>query len=205
MDDLEDHSIEQFNAWAQDYDQRRFWPFYWANRAVLRAIDPQAGSFILDVGCGTGILLHQLVRLHRDLNLYGMDIAPEMVKATRTKLGKAAEIQQGSAKSLPYEENSFDYVTCATSFHHYPKPDISLGEMFRVLKPGGKLVVLDPFTNGTLRKAICAILDVLSNEKGTNLFTKEQMRQMFRIAGFSHVVQKTYWYYKLMTIGVKAQ
>jgi len=62
--------------------------------------------------------------------------------------------------------------------------------MFRVLKPDGKLVILDPFTNGPLRKALCAILDILYDENGTNLFTQEQMYQMFDMAGFSHIVQK---------------
>ncbi len=75
--------------------------------------------------------------------------------------------------------------------------------MFRVLKPDGKLVILDPFTNGPLRKALCAILDILYDENGTNLFTQEQMYQMFDMAGFSHIVQKTYWGYKLLTVGVK--
>lgn len=202
--DLEKHSIEQFNTWSLDYDQKRFWPFYFSNRAVLQTINPESGSSILDVGCGTGILLQQLLQLDRCLDLYGVDIAPGMVRTAQMKLGKSVKIQQGSANSLPYDENSFDYVTCATSFHHYARPGNSLREMFRVLKPDGKLVILDPFTNGPLRKALCAILDALSDEKGTNLFTQEQMHQMFHIAGFSHIVQKTYWYYKLLTIGVKA-
>ena len=134
-----------------------------------------------------------------------MDIAPEMVRVARSKLGTSVEIQRGSANSLPYDDNVFDYVTCATSFHHYPKPDNSLREMFRVLKSGGKLVVLDPFTNGCPRKAICAILDTVFNEKGTRLFTKGQMYEMFNQVGFKYIVQKTYWYYKLMTIGTKTR
>lgn len=203
--DLEKHSIAQFDTWSQDYDQKRFWPFYFSNKAVLQSINPKSGSTILDVGCGTGILLRQLLQLDRSLNLYGIDIAPGMIKMAQMKLGKSVKIQRGSANNLPYNGNSFDYVTCATSFHHYARPDNSLREMFRVLKSDGKLVVLDPFTNGPLRKALCAILDTLYDERGTNLFTREQMYQMFHMAGFSYIVQKTYWGYKLLTIGVKAR
>ena len=203
MDDLEKQSVEQFNTWSKDFDQKRFWPFYFSNKAVLNTLNPQPDSSILDVGCGTGILLQQLCQLDKGLNLYGMDIAPEMVKVANTKVGKSVEIRQGSANSLPYGDNSFDCVTCVTSFHHYPNPDNSLQEMFRVLKLGGKLVLLDPFTNGFLRKAICAILGILFNEKGINLFTKEQMYHMFQKAGFNEIEQKTYLYYKLITVGVK--
>jgi ubiquinone/menaquinone biosynthesis C-methylase UbiE len=204
MDDLEKDSIEQFNTWSKDYDQKRFLPFYLSNRAVLNTLKPQPDSSILDVGCGTGILLQQLLQLGQGLNLQGVDIAPEMVKVAQTKLGQSVEIRQGSANRLPFDANSFDAVTCATSFHHYPNPDNALREMLRVLKPGGKLVLLDPFTNGFLRKASCALLDTLSNEKGTHLFTKEQMARMFQTTGFKQIEQKTYLYYKLITSGVKA-
>jgi ubiquinone/menaquinone biosynthesis C-methylase UbiE len=203
MNDLEKQSIAQFNAWSKDYDQKRFLPFYFSNKAVLNSLNPRLGSSILDVGCGTGILLHKLLQLGKDLNLYGMDIAPEMVRVARAKFGELVEIREGSANSLPYDDNSLDYVTCATSFHHYPDPDNSLREMFRVLKSGGKLIILDPFTNGLLRKTICAILDIIFNEKGTNLFTKEKMCQMFQRTGFNQIEQKTYLYYKLITVGVK--
>ena len=203
MDDLEKQSVEQFNTWSKDFDQKRFLPFYFSNKAVLKTLNPQHGSSILDVGCGTGILLQQLRQLGKGLNLHGMDIAPEMVKVARAKFGKSVELRQGFANSLPYDDNSFDYVTCATSFHHYPNPDNSLREMFRVLKLGGKLVLLDPFTNGFLRKAICKVLNTLFNEKGINLFTKGQMYQMFQKAGFKQIEQKTYLYYKLITVGVK--
>jgi ubiquinone/menaquinone biosynthesis C-methylase UbiE len=203
MDDLEKQSVEQFNTWSKDFDQKRFLPFYFSNRTVLKTLNPQYGSSILDVGCGTGILLQQLRQLGEGLNLHGMDIAPEMVKVARAKFGKSVELRQGSANSLPYDDNTFDYVTCATSFHHYPNPDNSLREMFRVLKLGGKLVLLDPFTNGFLRKVICEILGTLFNEKGINLFTKGQMYQMFQKAEFKQIEQKTYLYYKLITVGVK--
>lgn len=204
MVDLEKQSIKQFNAWAKDYDHKYFWPFYFANRAVLDLLDPKPRTAILDVGCGTGILLKQLLELERNLSLFGVDIAPEMVRVAQAKLGMAVEIREGSADALVYEDELFDSVTCATSFHHYPQPATALREMYRVLKPGGKLVMLDPFTDGWVRHTICRLLDKLFAEVGTKLFTREQMRRMFSEVGFEHVTQRTYGYYKLMTVGVKS-
>lgn len=204
MDDLEQRSIEQFNIWASNYDQKRFWSFYFSNKAVLHALNPHNNSSILDVGCGTGILLQQLLQLDKGLRLHGIDIAPEMVKTAQAKFDEGAVIiKQGTAHSLPYKNDSFDFVACATSFHHYPHPENSLREIFRVLKTGGKLVLLDPFTNGFLREAICQTLNTLYKEKDTNLFTREKLYSMFQKAGFSHIEQKTYLYYKLMTVGIK--
>jgi ubiquinone/menaquinone biosynthesis C-methylase UbiE len=205
MNDLEKNSVAQFDTWAKDYDRKRFWPFYFSNKAVLMAFNPQDGTSILDIGCGTGILLQLLAPSGKGLKLYGLDIAPGMVEVAQAKLGKAAEIRQGSASYLPYDDCTFEHVTCSTSFHHYPEPQKALCEMFRVLKPGGKLILLDPFTNGALRKVICAVLDTISRETGTNLFTREQMYQMFRAAEFCSIEQSTYLYYKLVTTGMKTR
>jgi len=204
MDDFEKRSVEQFNAWAKDYDQKHYWPFHFSNLALLKKINPAIGSSILDVGCGTGILLQQLSNLDGDLQLQGIDIAPEMVTIAQAKLRhESAVIQQGSASQLPFGEEQFDYVTCATSFHHYPHPKLALQEMRRVLKKDGKLFLLDPFNNGLLRKIICTSLNTVFGEIDTHLFSREQLQSMFREAGFNKIEQRTYLYYKLITIGTK--
>ena len=204
MHTLEKNSIEQFNSWAKYYDKLLHLPFYLSNKSVVQHLNPKVNSYILDVGCGTGILLQQLLRLDRNLYLYGIDISPEMVKISKKKFDKQpVEIIEGSASKLPYKDCSFDYVCCATSFHHYPTPEKSLEEIFRVLKPGGKLVLLDPFNTGTSRKIICKILTFIFKEGDVNIFSKVQMNKMFLKAGFQKVQQKTFWYYRLMTSGQK--
>jgi len=196
-------SIKQFNNWSKDYDRKLFWPFYFSNKAIIKSTLINRDLSVLDVGCGTGILLQQLFNMNRNLKLYGIDISPEMVKMAQNKLNISICIKKGSANSLPYNDNTFDLVTCSTSFHHYSEPKKAIVEMHRVLKGDGKLIVLDPFTNGFIRLMLCAVLNFIFKETETCLFTKKQFREMFMDAGFSQITQKTYLYYKLLTIGKK--
>lgn len=204
VDDRESRSIEQFDAWASRFDRRLGWAYSRSSRHLLRLLDPPSGSSVLDVGCGTGILLEQLARLDRDLRLFGIDISSAMLEVARAKVtGGLLALQQGSASALPYSSLSFDLVTCTTSFHHYPDFLLALSEMRRVLKPEGQLLLFDPFTDGFARRAICTALNTVAGEKDTHLFTAEQMNDLFREAGFGRITQRPYSCYKLITIAIK--
>lgn len=202
MNNLEQSSIEQFNSWADTHDKKN-WQDFFSNNGILKYIKPKEGASLLDIGCATGSLLHQLSLKHTDLDLHGLDISPKMVAIAQKKLGSKANIVTSSANTLPFKENTFNYVTCATSFHHYSEPQKALDEMYRVLKPNGTLILLDPFRNGLVRKIICKTLDIIFIERDTNIFTKEQIKSMFKVSEFKHIEQHTYLFYKLITIGIK--
>ena len=106
---------------------------------------PQAGDCALDVACGPGTLVLALaarVRIAR-----GIDLTEAMLRQARAfqaELGIAnAAFDQGEAEQLPYADAAFDLVTCQFSFHHLPKPELVLNEMMRVLKPGGRAMIID--------------------------------------------------------------
>jgi ubiquinone/menaquinone biosynthesis C-methylase UbiE len=75
--------------------------------------------------------------------------------------------------------------------------------MYRVLKRGGTLLILDPYKDGPLRKITISVLNFIFKEKDTQFFTRREMYRMFRDAGFENITQKTYTYYKLITTGLK--
>lgn len=118
---------------------------------------------LLDIGCGTGFLIDMLQKQKNALYC-GLDLSPEMLKMAKQKLPEGVYLTEGSADSLPYEDKSFDVVTCIQSFHHYPKPEKSMTEAYRVLKPGG-LYILSDTGMGNYPKLIYSIYNNLIVKK----------------------------------------
>ncbi len=103
------------------------------------------GARILEVAPGPGYLAIELAKLG-DYDVVGLDIRRTFVAlATEnaSKEGVAATFQQGDAAALPFEPDSFDLVVCRAAFKNFSAPVLALIEMHRVLKPGGKAIILD--------------------------------------------------------------
>jgi demethylmenaquinone methyltransferase/2-methoxy-6-polyprenyl-1,4-benzoquinol methylase len=111
---------------------------------------PQPGEHLLEIGFGTG---HTLVRLAQAVGphgkVYGVDLAENMVEATREELAKGkllnrAELVCGDAEHLPYEDDSLDGIIMVFTLELFDTPDIErvLGECRRVLRLGGRIVVV---------------------------------------------------------------
>ena len=107
-------------------------------------IKPELTDVALDVACGPGALVLALAPRVRWAR--GVDLTEEMVRrARRTQLERSipnASFDLGEAEHLPYAA-AFDLVTCQCSIHHMPKPELALKEMTRVMKPEGRLVIID--------------------------------------------------------------
>lgn len=97
---------------------------------------------LLDIGCGTGYLIDMLSRNHK-AKYTGLDLSPKMIDECNKKKIKNAVFVEGRSDELPFDDNTFDIVTCSQSFHHYPETDKPLKEALRVLKPGGLYIISD--------------------------------------------------------------
>jgi len=96
------------------------------------------GDSVLDVGCGTGII-HEL---YPHLDMTGIDISEGMLKHHKGNHSKA------SAENIPYASDLFDFIVCRSLLHHLSNPSRGLIEMWRVLKPGGRIALWE--TNQSL-------------------------------------------------------
>ncbi len=206
MHQLEENSIKQFTKWADNYDNPlTSITFQQTNSKIVELLNPGPNSLLLDVGCGSGILIQKLLSLNRDMKLYGLDITLKMVEVAKRKFQNESnvEITLGSAVKMPYKNSSFDYVTCASSFHHHPNPLQSAKEMVRVLKPGGKLLILDMCIEGFLRKLLFKIENIYHNEGKVFRLTNKEMYDLYKKVGLTQIKQSTFLYFTLITEGVK--
>jgi len=112
--------------------------------ALIQELDGITFATILDVGCGIGTFLSTVSNKFDD-EVSGIDISPGMIEKSRELLGESADLRVGDSEHLPWNDESFDIVTCIASFHHYPNPEPVLREMKRVLKHGGSLMIADPW------------------------------------------------------------
>jgi demethylmenaquinone methyltransferase/2-methoxy-6-polyprenyl-1,4-benzoquinol methylase len=117
-------------------------------RTAVRAAGLRPGGRAVDVCCGTGDLLVGLARAGGpDARVVGVDFAPAMVSAAHARLARrrlaGAAVVLGDAEALPLRDRALDAATIAFGLRNVPHPARALREMHRVLRPGGRLIVLE--------------------------------------------------------------
>lgn len=121
----------------------------WRRRALKQIVDPTQAQQILDLACGTGDFSIAIARkAHPETLVTGVDLSEGMLEVMREKvrdLGLEERIRcgQGDAESLPYADDTFDRVTIGFGIRNFEHREAALKEIRRVLKPGGKLVILE--------------------------------------------------------------
>ena len=144
MNDLKEKSKAAFNQQAATYDTdmkgqhaRSLYPI------LLDRLSHISYHSALDLGCGTGEMMKQILQTDNCKELYGIDLSEEMLAVAKSKLPDQVKLLLGDSESLPFPDNFFDVVYCNDSFHHYPAPRNVLSEVQRVLKPGGTFLMGD--------------------------------------------------------------
>jgi ubiquinone/menaquinone biosynthesis C-methylase UbiE len=104
-----------------------------------------AEATILELAPGPGYLAIELARLG-NYHIVGLDISATFVEIARAKAkeaGVAVDFRQGNAAHMPLPDDQFDCIVCSAAFKNFSEPLQALDEMFRVLKPGGKALIID--------------------------------------------------------------
>ena len=108
---------------------------------------------ILEIGCGGGGAVNKLAKIATNGKVYGIDFSDESVMVSRmtnkqfVQMGRV-EIQQSSVSCLPFFDNMFDLVTAVNTHNYWPDLVTDMQEILRVLKPGGKLIIIGSVYEG---------------------------------------------------------
>ncbi|HSL01439.1 MAG TPA: methyltransferase domain-containing protein [Rubrobacteraceae bacterium] len=114
-------------------------------RAFLEDIPFPADAHVLEAGCGTGVLTRVLARTPNVATVVGIDVAPALLSKARDLAADLTNVtfQEADARSLPFQDETFDVVVFDSTLTHVPGPERALTETFRVLRPQGYLAAFD--------------------------------------------------------------
>ena len=192
-------ATREFSRWSAGYDRSVLqWILFGpAHRAIITKLRARFGNrptAILDVGCGTGLFAARIAAALPASTIWGVDLVNDMLAGGRERwqvLKDQAGAVQGDSERLPFPDGAFDAVTCANSFHHYPHQDRAVAEMYRVLRPGGRLFLLDGCRDslwGWFVYDIC----VAAVEGDVRHASGRDVRQLLHRAGFGGITQNVY-------------
>lgn len=176
---------EQYDQIAAVYDQR--WSHYVTNTLLFLKTWVQISPLatVLDVACGTGEFERLVLSEHPKQQLVGVDISEKMLAIARQKCYAYpnVEFHTASASALPFASNSFDVALSANSFHYFDDPLVTLGEMKRVLKPNGTVVILD-WCRDYLVCKICDIVLKVFDPAYKQCYTQHEFHRLLASACF---------------------
>ncbi|HUA05886.1 MAG TPA: methyltransferase domain-containing protein [Solirubrobacteraceae bacterium] len=134
-----------FDRWSETYERgpgaQRLQGRQTAALASL-ALNPE--DVLLDLACGTGAAVREAAVTVR--RAVGLDLSPSMIDQARMLAGSLdnVEFRIGDVSGpLPFDDGEFTAIVCTTAFHHFPRPLDTVAEMYRVLAPGGRVVIAD--------------------------------------------------------------
>jgi ubiquinone/menaquinone biosynthesis C-methylase UbiE len=113
--------------------------------AQLVAQSVSEGATILELAPGPGYLSIELAKMG-NYHIVGLDISPTFVEIAQAKAREAGvdiDFRQGNASHMPLAGDLFDFIVCSAAFKNFSEPVQALDEMYRVLKPGGKALIID--------------------------------------------------------------
>ncbi len=176
---------QQYDRLASAYDQR--WRWYVTNTLsfIKNWVNLSASETVLDIACGTGEFERMVLSEHSTQQIVGVDISEEMLAIARQKLHSYANVsfQVSGASALPFPDQNFDVIVSANAFHYFDDPVVALAEMKRVIRPNGKVVILDWCKDFWLCRA-CDIALKWFDPAHQQCYTQDEFHNFLTSSGF---------------------
>lgn len=198
-------SQNKWDCWSVYYDYWPFRVFRWFQKKALLELEIKPGNHFLDVGCGTGWAVNFISGKMKYQGYFtGIDSSEGMIKKAKQTLNgnKNVNFIKASSDNLPLANESHHYIICTNSFHHYQNPGKVLNEMYRVLKPGGALLILD-VTRDNLFSGIFNLLLSKYEKDHVKFYSSDEYRSIFTSANFKYRQGPVYGLIFRIHLGIK--
>ena len=178
----------QFGISASDYATSEVHARGESLLAMVKRVQPQSDWHALDVATGAGHTAAIFAPFVE--KVIATDITEEMLRATAKTMGSLGltnvTTEPADAESLPFEDGSFDLVTCRLAFHHFSAPLKALEEFHRVLKPGGRLALSDNYCTDDVSDArFYNEFEKLRDPSHVEVYSLPRLEAMLQDAHFS--------------------
>ena len=172
-------------GWLYDYLRR-------AQLSVIALLDIKENMNFLDIGCGTGWAVGQAAKAagYRGA-FYGVDLSSGMIEKAKMNFKDYDNFHfiNASSESIPLDGNLFDSIICTNSFHHYLHPGKAMKEISRLLKPGGKIYILDPTADTWFIKIIDKVIKLFEPQH-VKIYSTMEFKIMMSEAGLKYTGYK---------------
>jgi len=205
---LKEHAEEFFNRRAGFWDVKDIPKNAGElSRILIQKAEIKEGEKVLDLATGTGFQAVQITfTVGRRGKVYGTDISVGMLKEAKEKIKKLGlkeiiELCRADAENLPFKNNLMDAVICGFSYHHFPNPYKVAEEIYRVLKPKRKAVIVDGCrpTWSHLKKIIVDLyVKIKDRSRKVRFYSEEEFRKFFKQAKFHNI--HTWSFYQIHTL-----
>lgn len=154
---------------------------------VLKELEKEPFTDLLDCGCGPAPTLTLLHEKYPEKHYTGIDLTPEMIEVAKSKNMESVELVVGDCENLPFADQSFDVVICCQSFHHYPNVQNFFNSVYRVLRPGGRLILRDMTAKTAFGRGFFNYIELpiinLTGHGDVHVYGVDEVRELCRKAG----------------------
>ena len=151
---------------------------------------------LIDVACGPGVVTAAIAP--RAASVVAFDATEEMLDKARARCAKAGlanvAFERGNAESLPFDDARFDGAVTRLAIHHFADPQRALGEMFRILRPGGVAVIVDVVSSENAEEsALQNAIERLRDPSHVRMLPASELDARVASAGFAAIAPATTW------------
>lgn len=197
----------EYDRIAHRYERR--WAHYIQATVskTLTHLDLQPTMRLLDIGCGTGVLLREAERACAGIAVVGVDLSQAMLTIARRGLPRSTPLLRADAEELPFSTARFHVVVSSSSFHFWPNPSRALEEIARILVPGGLLVLTDWCDDFLACRIWDRVLRVI-NPAHQRIYSQDKCHALLSEHGYRVRVLELYkvgWLWGMMTASAVAE